>query len=236
MIFIEDIYLFFSLLIASINRAFFCSVSHRIFQILMRRRQKAKILFSLFTRLRRAFIFSYRSCILLFCFSLSFSNFDETSTKTKNHLSYLFIYRSSMLLMFRLSSSYSSSSLNVVIDAAIKLISIRKWFRVYKSFSNLFFFFSFSSSFSWRLSIASRMLLNESYWRMTILNSKWLSIHERQTCRFHEISISLKENNVMMQIRIEKTTCNDSNQKRINDYQILILTLMNRFRYMRRMM
>ena len=35
-------YLLFFLLIASANRALFCSVSHRIFQILMRRRQKTK--------------------------------------------------------------------------------------------------------------------------------------------------------------------------------------------------
>ena len=129
-IFIEDIYLSFSLFIVSADRALFCSVSHRVFQILMRRRQKAKFLFSHFYKISQSI--SYRSCTFLFCFlPLDFSDFNETSTENEKS-SILFNYRASMLSMLRLSSFYSSPSLGVVVAAAIKLVRIRKWFSVYK--------------------------------------------------------------------------------------------------------
>ena len=125
---IEYIQLFLYFFIVSANRALFCFVFHRIFQILTRRKQKTKISLYIYSRFNR----TYRSCIFLFCFLLSFSNFNETSTSDEK----LFIQTTTI------------QAIVVVIVATIKLISIRKWFRLYKTFSDfLFSFFSFHRHF-----------------------------------------------------------------------------------------
>ena len=76
-------------LIASADRALFCSVSHRVFQILTRRRQKAKNF--LFASLRS---FTQHIDHAFFCsvfFHWVFQILTRHRQRTKNHLFYLFI-------------------------------------------------------------------------------------------------------------------------------------------------
>ena len=116
---IEYIQLFFYFFIVSTDRAFFSFVFHRIFQILMRRRQKAKNFLFVFLRSFAKHFISIMHFFVLF-FIEFFRFWRDIDNKRK------IIYSNIQTII-------------VVIVATIKLISIWKWFRLYKSFSDFFF-------------------------------------------------------------------------------------------------
>ena len=116
---IEYIQLFFYLFIVSTNRAFFCSVSHRVSQILMKRRQKTKNSFFVFLRNFAKHFISIMHFFVLF-FIEFFRFWRDIDNKRK------IIYSNIQTII-------------VVIVTTIKLVSIWKWSRLYKSFSNFFF-------------------------------------------------------------------------------------------------
>ena len=205
-------------LIAPADRALFCPVSsHWVFQVLMRRRQKAKNPLS--TSLQGSAEHpSPHIGHALFCpvSHWVFRILTRHRQGTKNHLSHLSIDQACCHCF-----DYYPIDRRRRGMSQPRFGSDSEYINHPQAFF-LPFFFPSSSSSSWRLSIASRMLLNESYWRMTTLNSRWLSVHERQTCRPHGASTSLKEDSVTMQTRVGKTACNDPDQKRINGYQVLM--------------
>ena len=88
---IEDIYLSFYLFIVSADRALFCFDFHRIFQILTRRKQKAKISFRISAKFRKAFHIDHA----FFCsvFHRVFQILMRHRQRTKNHLFYSSINR-----------------------------------------------------------------------------------------------------------------------------------------------
>ena len=162
-------------LIASTNRALFCSVSHRVFQILTRRRQKAKnSSLRISTKLRRA---SHLFTSIMHSFVLFLTEFFRFQWDIDRERKIIYAIN---LLRSRRRRHRCNNQVNSNSKAILKYINHLQIFFLFFIFHSQIFFlsfiFSFSSSFSRWLSIASRMLLNESYWRMTILNSKWLLI------------------------------------------------------------
>ena len=131
-----------------------------------------------------------KSCTLLFCFSLSFSDFERDIDRDEK--SQLINLLRSCCHRHRYSDRHRCSN---------QASSIRKWFSIYKIPSDLLSFFLLSYRCRSDDAQTSRLFAtSDSEEYISTVNS----VDERRRAfRFHETSISLKKNSVTMQIRVE---------------------------------